>query len=370
MKYSKIELINYMTDFYNIHGRTPKMEDFAREDYFPPPLIYFRKFGSWNKALNESGLRVNVRKDYTKKELLNLLRKKSKELGRAPKGRELKEDINLPSEVTYSNYFGTLNNAVEIAGLKIEKYNRKWEKEELLRKLKEKATQLNKTPTQKDIDKDPLIPGKGNYQKYFGSFTKAVRLAGLDVNYGHSKEELVKIIQKLARKINKTPTRTDMNNAKGYPSYIPFVRKFGSYSAACLRAGLTPNDGRNNKIWQGWEKHCIEMAKVIYKGIEVKKGQIVEGVPDIYVSKNALFIDAKTCGYKEFREQVKKYCRNGHKLEFWCIFKGMENRSKKVKYVYAKELAEKMEKYERGDLSAKCYQFIKNIYSEEQTVLT
>ena len=160
-----------------------------------------------------------------------------------------------------------------------------------------------------------------------------------------------------------------MNYAKGFPSYLPFVQKFGSYTAACLSAGLVPNDGRNNKIWQGWEKHCIEMAKSMYNSIEIKNGGIVEGVPDIYIKDKNLFIDAKTCGYKEFKEQVKRYCKNGHTLEFWCIFKGMENRSKKVKYMYAQELAKEMEKIGRNDLSSKCYQFINNIYSEEQTVL-
>ena len=61
---------------------------------------------------------------------------------------------------------------------------------------------------------------------------------------------------------------------------------------------------------------------------------------------------------------------NGNKLEFWCIFKGMENRSKKVKYRYAKDLAKEMNRLGRKDLGSKCYQFIKNIYSEEQATLT
>jgi len=114
----------------------------------------------------------------------------------------------------------------------------------------------------------------------------------------------------------------------------------------------------------------MKMAKLIHKKIEIKKEDIVDGIPDIYVQEKKLFIDAKTCGYKEFREQVNKYCKNGHKIEFWCIFKGIENRSKKVKYIYAEELANKMIKLNRKDLGDKCYQFIKNVYSEEQTTLT
>lgn len=41
-----------------------------------------------------------------------------------------------------------------------------------------------------------------------------------------------------------------------------------------------------------------------------------------------------------------------------------------LKYVYAEELAKRMKKLGRKDLAAKCYQFIKNVYSEEQNTLT
>ena len=111
------------------------------------------------------------------------------------------------------------------------------------------------------------------------------------------------------------------------------------------------------------------MSKVIFGNIEIKNKDIVEGVPDMYIRHNKLFIDAKTCGYKDFKEQIKKYCNNGHKLEFWCIFKGIENKSEKVEYVYAGELASVMKLLGREDLAAKCHQFLRNIFNEEQKVL-
>jgi len=192
----------------------------------------------------------------------------------------------------------------------------------------------------------------------------------LVVNYQINEEELIKLLQKLYLKLNRTPTRGELNKQKDYPSLTPFVEKFGSYTAACLRAGLVPNDGRNNKIWQNWEKHCIDMARIIYRNIEIKNKELVNGVPDIYVREYKLFIDAKTCGYRDFKEQIQRYCENGHKLEFWCIFKGLETKSKKVKYVYAEELAIKMKQMEREDLAAKCHQFLRNVFDVEQEVLS
>ena len=60
---------------------------------------------------------------------------------------------------------------------------------------------------------------------------------------------------------------------------------------------------------------------------------------------------------------------DGHKLEFWCIFKGLETKNKKVNYRYAEELAERMMWLGRYDLAAKCHQFLRNIFDKEQKIL-
>ena len=198
-------------------------------------------------------------------------------------------------------------------------------------------------------------------------FNNAIRKTGLNVNYNISKEELITILQNLYLELNRTPTRVELRQ-KGI-SVTPFVDRFGSYNAACLRAGLVPNDGRNNNIWKSWEKLCFEMAKVIYGNVEIKNKDVVWGIPDMYIRECNLFIDAKTCGYKDFGGQIKRYCKKGHKLEFWCVFKGMENKSEKVGYVYAKELARIMKNLGREDLAAKCHQFLRNVFNEEQRVL-
>ena len=180
---------------------------------------------------------------------------------------------------------------------------------------------------------------------------------------------MINILQRLYLELNRTPTREELNERTDCPSYIPFVIKFGSYTAACLRAGLVPNDGRNNNIWKAWQKHCEEMARVIYGNVVVQFKDDEIGIPDIYAPNENLFIEAKTCGYKDFKEQIRRYCSNGNKLEFWCIFKGIETKNDKVKYIYAEELAKRMKALGRDDLAVKCYQFIRNVFDEGQKVL-
>jgi len=308
--------------------------------------------------------------DYTNEELTEILRRISKELGRPPMMKDLIPRKDLPEATVFKDHFGSWNNALRVANLNVKYQYRKWTKDEILKWLQYKYEELGRTPGIRDFDKDPKAPAKNTVRKLFGSWTNALRQAKIPVKRFNSKEELTNAMKKLAKKLNKTPTRTDMNNAKGFPTYTPFVEKFGSYTAACLRAGLIPNDGRNNTLWQAWEKHCIDMANIIYEKIEIKSKHVVEGVPDLFVPDQKLLVDAKTCGYSDFGDQVKKYCEKGHKLEFWCIFKGIENKSAKVGYVYAEELARKMKHSGRDDLAAKCHQFLRNVYCDEQTVLT
>ena len=367
--YSNQELVDFLTKFWKRNNKVPRLEDFVGDNNYPSPKTYFQRFGSWNNALKRANLEINMRKDYKREELIGLLRNKAKDLGRSPTIDELNIDKNMPDRDTYSRYFGTFNKALGYAGLEVRYVFRKWTKEELLQKLQQKAKEIGKCPTQKNLDRDSAMPAKNSYRKYFGSFNNAVRNARLYVNYNISKEELIKILQELYLKLNRTPTREDLKHENGCPSLTPFVEKFGSYTAACLRAGLVPNDGRNNYIWKAWQKNCEEMAKVIYGYVAVQFKDDEIGIPDIYVPNEELFIEVKTCGYKDFKGQIRRYCLNGQRLEFWCIFKGIETKNDKVKYIYAEELAKRMKTLGREDLSAKCYQFIKNVFDEEQKVL-
>ncbi|MBS3155113.1 hypothetical protein J4404_01300 [Candidatus Woesearchaeota archaeon] len=366
-KYSEVELIRILKQVFKQLGRTPKIQDFLENKNLPSPKTYFIHFKKWNNALKIAGLKVNVRKDFTERELLDLLRKKAKKLRRSPKMDDMNSDKNMPSAATYQAYFGSFNKALTVAGLKIKYQFRKWNKEEIIFHLRQKYDELGEPPGIRDFDKDPKTPSKGIVRKLYGNWTNALREADIPVKRFKSKEELITLLRKLAKQFNRIPTIVDLRNNKDIHSTVPFVKHFGNYTKACLMAGLVPNDGRNNNIWKAWQKHCEDMARVLYREIKVQEKEIIKGIPDIYIPNEKLFIDAKTCGYKDFKDQIKKYAIKKHRIEFWLVFKGIETKSKRVKYIYAEELAKKMKGLGEEDLAAKCYQFIKNVYSDDQT---
>lgn len=368
-RYNDNEILRKLVEIKIKKNRNPKLDDLKYFNNAPSSEVYFRKFGSWNNALRLAGLKINVRKDYKKEELLKLLMDKAKELGRSPKIKDLGSKNNMPDKDPYERCFGGFNKALEVADLEVMYVFRKWAKEDVINWLVYKYQELGRTPGIRDFDNDVRTPSKGTVRKLFGNWTNALREANVPVRRFFSEKELINILHKLYLELNRTPTREELKERTDCPSYIPFVIKFGSYTAACLRAGLVPNDGRNNKIWKGWQKHCEEMARVIYGNIEVQFKDVEIGIPDIYIPNKNLFIEVKTCGYKDFKEQIRRYCSKGRRLEFWCIFKGIETTNEKVKYVYVEGLAKTMKALGRQDLAAKCHQFIRNVFDEEQTIL-
>ena len=81
-------------------------------------------FGSFNKALIEAKLGVNIRKGYSKKELIFMLHSLAKELGGVPFSGDVTEASQrgkageYASLRTFVNVFGTFNKALKAAGMK------------------------------------------------------------------------------------------------------------------------------------------------------------------------------------------------------------------------------------------------------------
>jgi HNH endonuclease/Homing endonuclease associated repeat len=73
-----------------------------------------RKLGTWNKALEKSGLEVVNRQDITKDELFEQIANVWTRLGRQPLGREVKDKAlgSLFSLATYEKRFGSWNKAL------------------------------------------------------------------------------------------------------------------------------------------------------------------------------------------------------------------------------------------------------------------
>ena len=124
--YSDSELLDHLRELAD-GDNAPSQREIRASDG-PHPSTYLRRFTSWNAAARAAGLDPNIRgisqpARFSRDELLDQLREVADD-GHAPKMQEMKENDG-PHPTTYRRQFGSWSEAVEEAGLKLAKRNRR-----------------------------------------------------------------------------------------------------------------------------------------------------------------------------------------------------------------------------------------------------
>ena len=125
------KLIEMLKDKAKELGCVPKTSLLVGNDDMPSYRTYVRRFGSWNNALIIAGLKEKSvpppEKPDKKAIMIELLQKRAKELGRTPTWYDMQNRRgDMPSLRTYVRYFGSWNNALETAGLKLNYRSSEW----------------------------------------------------------------------------------------------------------------------------------------------------------------------------------------------------------------------------------------------------
>ncbi len=221
----------------------------ARMGLMADSTTFSKVFGSWTLAMKALGMGLNRQQELNKETLISQLKDLQNKLGRTPKHDDIKESSKkgcMASAATFRRVFGSCNYALIAAGIKISR-KRQNSKEELIDQLKKLAEELGRTPRQIDINNASRekIASLSCFIKAFGSFDSAIETAGFKieknaVNLFNSKEELIDQLKKLSEELGRTPTSNDVTNAsrKKIVSTSKLVYVFGSYAKAIEAAGL------------------------------------------------------------------------------------------------------------------------------------
>ena len=204
---------------------------------------YGRKFGSWNNALKESGLELSNRSDIPKSELLAELQRLNKKLGRTPTVEDMGE-VGRFGSATYQTAFGSWNDAILEADLDVN-VRSDIPEEELLDEIQLLSDELDRTPERRDMDQHGQFDST-TCSRRFGSWNKALKQVGLDPVFRSDipESELIEEIHRLADTLNRPPTRDEMEHQGGYSSSI-YPRRFGTWTDALIEAGYEPHKALN-----------------------------------------------------------------------------------------------------------------------------
>ncbi len=204
---------------------------------------YNRKFGSWNGALQEAGIELNNRTDIPRSELLAELKRLSEELERTPTVEDMGK-VGRFGSATYATAFGSWNDAIIEADLGVN-VRSDIAKKELLEGIQSLSGELGRTPEKREMDQYGQFDST-TYMSRFGSWNEALKQAGFDplLRSDIPKSELREEIQRLADALNRPPTRDEMEYQGRFSSSI-YSRKFGTWTDALIEAGYEPHKALN-----------------------------------------------------------------------------------------------------------------------------
>jgi len=204
---------------------------------------YKRKFGSWNDALREAGLELSNRSDIPKSELLAELERLNEKLGRTPTVEDMWEEGRFGS-ATYETAFGSWNDAIREADLGVN-VRSDIPKKELLGEIQSLSDELGKTPEGREMDKHGQFDST-TYRSRFGSWNNALKQIGFDplLRTDIPESELIEEIHSLADTLNRPPTRDEMEHQGEFSSSI-YPRRFGTWTDALIEAGYEPHRALN-----------------------------------------------------------------------------------------------------------------------------
>ena len=164
-------------------GRTPTAKEFDNDQRTASFTAVQKRFGSWNKFLEEAGLNTNF--SYARvsdEELIQQAQMLARELGRTPTMREFEKDQRTASPAAIQKRFGSWNKFLEEAGLNTNFSYARVSDEELIQQAQMLARELGRTPTMREFEKDQRTASPAAIQKRFGSWNKFLEEAGLKIN--------------------------------------------------------------------------------------------------------------------------------------------------------------------------------------------
>lgn len=215
---------------------SPTKKEFDEHGAFCSATYVYR-FGSWNAALKAVDCQPNRDLEFSSEDLIEELQDMADRLDKSPSANDAKE-LSEYGLSAYERKFGSWNNAVESSGIGTNQ-SHSIPDERLLSSLQELATELGSSPTV--VENRELGEYSYNaYQNNFGSWNAALGAAGLELNSEQniSREKLLAEVTRLAEELEKPPTSEEMD-AYGRYSINPFYSVFDSWSSLLQAAGFS-----------------------------------------------------------------------------------------------------------------------------------
>ena len=242
MGVSEEKLTEELTRLCDELGRPPKAEEMSRHGAYSIGT-FERRFGSWNTALERAGFDLHNRTNIPRDELLDELTRLSDALDRTPTSIDM-ESSGRFAHATYSSTFGSWNDAIREANLTVN-VRSDIPESELLDELKSLRDELGRAPERREMDRQGQFDSS-TFSHRFGTWNDALKAADIvpSTRINIPEAELKDEIQRLADELNRPPTRDEMEQ-RGKFSHSVYSHRFGTWTDALIEAELEPHKTLN-----------------------------------------------------------------------------------------------------------------------------
>jgi hypothetical protein len=179
---------------------------------------------------------------YSQQWMIEKLQEMAARLGRSPTSVEATADPDIPSHTTYVKRFGSWTAALRAAGLPVDPRSVGYDRETLLEMLRGLVAELGRTPVCRELPQLGL-PCDATFAKHFGSWAAALAEIGLEPKVGNTRyerDELLDVLRDLDRALGHPPSQAELREQEGLPHPSTYKYRFGSWNKALEAAGLTP----------------------------------------------------------------------------------------------------------------------------------
>ena len=200
-----------------------------------------------NKLINTKTEASHYHVDLCREKLISEVRMLARERGKTPTAKEFASDPRVSSVGSAIYYFGSWNNFLEAAGLKVINLSRRRHSsvsnDELIRQLLMLTEELGRPPSITQFDSDSRTLSSSLAIFRFGSWMKFLEAAGLEyISFRkYTDDDLIRQVQGLAQKLGRTPTIKEFNDDPETASLSTVYIHFGTWNALLNAAGLTVN---------------------------------------------------------------------------------------------------------------------------------
>jgi hypothetical protein len=168
-------------------NKSPSKKEYNQYRLESEPSIkpIYNRFDCWKKAKKQAGLSLSkyAESKYTRKECLKSIKRVATKLDKSPTQREYKEHKldSEPAMGTIISKFKTWNKAKQQSGVHVSSISKYYTKQECLKALERVATELDKSPTQREYNQYRLEsePCVDTLYRKFNDWNKAKRRCGL-----------------------------------------------------------------------------------------------------------------------------------------------------------------------------------------------